>query len=94
MNETWRQALEQRLAEWRDAGLERSLRVFEGSGVRLKLDGREILSFASNDYLGLASDPRLIDAASRAMKSAGAGSTASALIVGHKSEHAALESEL
>jgi 8-amino-7-oxononanoate synthase len=58
------------------------------------LNGRSVLSFASNDYLGLASDVRLAHAASEAMKVFGAGASASPLIVGHSQFHADLEREL
>ncbi|MGD0090822.1 MAG: pyridoxal phosphate-dependent aminotransferase family protein [Planctomycetota bacterium] len=62
--------------------------------MRLKFDGREILSFASNDYLGLSTHPLVIAAAKAALERRGAGAGASPLIVGHKPEHAELESAL
>ena len=91
---TWREELEARLAAWRAAGLERHLRVAAGRGIHLEVDGRPILSFASNDYLGLSSDPRVTAAARAALETSGAGATASRLICGSRPEHARLEEAL
>lgn len=79
--------LSARLATWREAGLERELRVLEGSGPIVRWKGRDYLNFCSNDYLGLASDPRLQVAAQ-------AGSGASRLITGTLVTHLELEKEL
>jgi 8-amino-7-oxononanoate synthase len=64
--------------------------VDRARGALVVLDGREVVSFASNDYLGLAGDPRLIDAA-RAALDAGTGVGASRLIVGNHRLHVLLE---
>jgi 8-amino-7-oxononanoate synthase len=58
------------------------------------LDGRELLSFASNDYLGLASHPSLIEAAVAAARTHGAGAGASRLLGGTLACHAELEATL
>ncbi|MCC7548013.1 MAG: 8-amino-7-oxononanoate synthase [Burkholderiales bacterium] len=85
--------LARRLDELDHAGLRRTRRTVEAAeGVRLRIDGRWLLSFCSNDYLGLSGDPRLLQAASRSAQTAGAG--ASALISGHWSAHERLETEL
>ncbi|BAZ68844.1 8-amino-7-oxononanoate synthase [Fischerella sp. NIES-4106] len=55
------------------------------------LEGREVINFASNDYLGLASDPRLIAAATAAIQEFGTGSTGSRLLSGHRELHRELE---
>lgn len=87
--------LESELARLRAADLYRVRRVVEGShGVRLRVDGRDCLNFCSNDYLGLASDPRVADAARRALADSGTGSGASALISGYNREHRRLEEAL
>ena len=67
--------------------------VARREGVRCEVDGRELLNFCSNDYLGLAQHPRVI-AALRDAAGEGAGSTASHLVCGHGAQHAALETEL
>ena len=83
------------LARLRSADLYRVRRVVEGShGVRLHVDGRNCINFCSNDYLGLAADPRVAAAARRALDTVGCGSGASALISGYNAEHARLEEEL
>jgi 8-amino-7-oxononanoate synthase len=60
-------------------------------GVHMRVDGRDMLAFCSNDYLGLAQHPALIDAAQRGARRWGVGATASPLVCGHTESHAALE---
>jgi len=62
--------------------------------VEVIVDGRRLLDFCSNDYLGLARHPRIASAMSEAAAQYGAGSGASHLITGHGIEHARLEEEL
>jgi len=79
----------------RDQGLYRRRHVVEGpQAVHLKVDGRELLSFCSNDYLGLAADPRLAEAMCAATARYGVGSGAAHLISGHTRAHHMLEEEL
>jgi 8-amino-7-oxononanoate synthase len=67
-------------------------RVRDGvPGAVIRLDGRDVLNFASNDYLGLAGDPRLSRAAAAALDDAGTGAGASRLIVGNHRHHVRLE---
>ena len=61
------------------------------AGTIAIVDGREMLMFASNNYLGLAGDRRLIDAAIRATEMYGTGSTGSRLVTGHLALHEELE---
>jgi 8-amino-7-oxononanoate synthase len=90
-----------------DATLDEALRAIEAAGLlratrevrrlgggRLLIDDREALDFASNDYLGLAADPRLASAMAAAAASAGAGAGAARLITGTHPIHTALEREL
>ncbi len=84
-----------RVAERERAGLLRRARTVEAArGVRVTIDGRELLNFCSNDYLGLAQDPRVVKALHDAARDAGVGSTAAHLVCGHHREHARLEEAL
>ncbi|HEX4423400.1 MAG TPA: 8-amino-7-oxononanoate synthase [Kofleriaceae bacterium] len=67
-------------------------RIVDGAqGPFVVLDGRSVINFASNDYLGLAGDPRLVRAAAGALETGGTGVGASRLIVGNHREHVELE---
>lgn len=63
-------------------------------GPRLRVDGQPVLSFAGNDYLGLAQHPALIRAAQEAAAQYGVGASSSAMVSGHEAPHEALEHEL
>ena len=85
---------------WIDAGLAalsaddllRPRRVRAGKqGAKVVLDGRELVNFGSNDYLGYAGDVRLTKAASRAACGEGFGAGASPLVSGHSQAHEHLE---
>jgi 8-amino-7-oxononanoate synthase len=83
------------LGRLREAGLYRSRRILGGrQGVRPVIDGRRIIAFCSNDYLGLAGHPTLIAALKRGADLYGVGSGAAHLITGHSAAHHALEKEL
>lgn len=85
----------QRLEQIEMAGRTRRRRRVEGGhGVHLHVDGVQCLNFCSNDYLGLAADPRLSQALEEAATRVGVGSAASQLVTGYNVEHAALEAEL
>jgi len=87
--------LERELAQRRDHGLARTRRIVDSAqGPRLSIDGRALLAFASNDYLGLANAPEVATAARDAIAHWGVGAGASHLIVGHAQPHAALEDAL
>jgi len=64
------------------------------AGPRVQVGGRTVLQFASNNYLGLAGDPRVREAACRAVEKWGWGAGASPLLAGHTDAHAALEADL
>jgi 8-amino-7-oxononanoate synthase len=79
----------------REAGLYRHRRTIDGpQRPALNADGKPLLSFCSNDYLGLASDPRLTEAAARALTDHGLGGASSHLICGHHRAHHELEKKL
>jgi 8-amino-7-oxononanoate synthase len=75
--------------------LYRRREIIDGpQGVELTIDGRRLLSFCSNDYLGLANHPDVVAAFHRGLETFGAGSGAAHLITGHSRAHQALEEEL
>ena len=81
--------------ELKDKHLYRPLRVMASEqGPVATIDGREVISFSSNDYLGLTHHPRLREAALRAVSEFGVGSGAVRTIAGTMSMHEALEREL
>ncbi|MBK8522942.1 MAG: 8-amino-7-oxononanoate synthase [Betaproteobacteria bacterium] len=83
------------LQELEGEGLKRRRRVLDSPcGPVCTVDGREVVSFCSNDYLGLANDPRLIAAAQAAAAQWGVGSGASHLVSGHLRPHETLETAL
>lgn len=84
--------LEASLATIHRADWYRSVQTLQSrSGAVVQLEGREVINFASNDYLGLAGDERLIQAAVAATKEFGTGSTGSRLLSGHRELHRQLE---
>ncbi|HYT62176.1 MAG TPA: 8-amino-7-oxononanoate synthase [Haliangiales bacterium] len=91
MNE-FEQELVERLAALRGQGLYRQLRRINSPQLpHTDVDGKTLLNFSSNDYLGLANDPRLKEAAIRGIERYGAGSGASRLICGSLAPHHELE---
>lgn len=83
--------LEQRRAQ----ALYRSRRVVEtAQGPELRIDGKTVLNFCSNDYLGLANHPDVVAALRDGASRYGVGSGAAHLVNGHSVEHHALEEEL
>ena len=90
---TMLEQLSQELASLEAQALRRRLQVLEEvlPGGKVRLDGRVLLNLSSNDYLGLAQDPRLIAAAQDAAARWGAGAGASRLVAGHLALHEAVE---
>jgi 8-amino-7-oxononanoate synthase len=88
-------SLQQELAQKKAEGLLRHRRLIESpQQPHLLADGKPVLSFSSNDYLGLANHPRLQAALLAGAHSAGVGSGASHLVTGHHHYHHALEEAL
>ncbi len=84
--------IEQSLATIHKAGWHRSVTTIESRpGAIVQIEGKSFLNFASNDYLGLAGDDRLIAAAIAATQTDGTGSTGSRLVTGHRELHRELE---
>src|SRR3990170_5086226 len=87
--------IDEELGELEQAGLRRRLAVRGGAQTAMvTLDGRELVNFGSNDYLGLAADERLAAAARAAIEREGWGSGASPLVSGRATSHAELERRL
>lgn len=86
---------EDELAALRNAGLLRELRRLDPAPLPcVRLDGREIVNFSSNDYLGLSQHPEVVRAARGASECHGAGSTASRLVCGSLGVHHELEARI
>ena len=87
--------IQNELAALAEAGLlRRPASADSCCGPEMILDGRPLLAFASNDYLGLAADPRLIEAAVTAVRRWGVGAGASHFLGGHFRPHQELEEQL
>ena len=83
------------LKAWREAGTYQRLRVLESeSAAQSRFDGREVINLASNNYLGLTTHPKLIEAATQAARDYGAGSGAVRTISGTMKLHMQLEERI
>lgn len=88
-------AIEEELADLRNKGLFRQLKVVEGPPqARLVIDGQEVVNLSSNNYLGLAFHPQLRQAASTALKEYGCSTSSSPLVSGYTKFHAELGARL
>ena len=95
MTTSWLDEFPARIAELDHAHLRRQRRVVTpDGGARLTVNGQSLLAFCSNDYLGLAQHPRLVQAACDAAQVYGVGSGSSPMVSGHSAANAALELEL
>jgi 8-amino-7-oxononanoate synthase len=88
-------ALAAELADLGSRDLKRTRRTLESpQGARVRVDGRDYVAFCSNDYLGLAAHPELIEAAREGAARYGVGAGASHLLSGHTTAHRELEARL
>ena len=95
MSETWDGWVAAETLSIRVADQWRQLRPLDGTGVHVRLpDGRPVVTFASNDYLGLSHHPAVVTAAQSAVERWGAGAGSSRLVVGDRPVHGDLEAEL
>jgi len=83
-----------RLDQLSQQGMLRSMRVVDGQGPKVNINGREALLLCSNNYLGIAAHPALIEAMLVATRQYGTGSGASRLVSGTMLPHAALEERI
>jgi glycine C-acetyltransferase len=87
--------LSKNLDELKEKGLYRKPPVVTGpTGPRCIVNGKEVINLSSNNYLGLANDPRLVEAAVKATEKYGAGAGAVRTIVGTLDIHEELEAKL
>ncbi len=91
---TFTEWVDAELGSIRAAGRWREVHSFDALGPAGVRDGRTVVSFASNDYLGLSAHPAVTDAAREAVQRWGTGATASRLVVGSRPVHHELEREL
>lgn len=83
------------LQQRRQESLYRQRRLLEGrGGIAAEYQGRELLLFCSNDYLGLANHPKVVEAMRDAALQYGVGAGAAHLVTGHRAPHHRLEQEL
>ena len=95
MTDSFQEKLAGELAGIELADLRRTVReVASAQGARVRLEGREVLNFSSNDYLGLANHPALKESAVQAIENFGTGAGAARLISGSQSPHHELENAL
>ena len=88
-------SLKDQLQQKKKAGLYRQRRVTEGpQAAEIVIDGKKVINFCSNNYLGLANHPDINAAFKKGIDSYGSGSGAAHLINGHSAAHHALEEEL
>ncbi len=91
MCENW---IQTKLDEVKTQGLERMARVYPVAGGIIKIDGKEVLNFSSNDYLDLARHPHVIDRSKEALDQYGVGTASSRLVTGTLPIHEDLETRL
>src|SRR5258706_32647 len=96
MYETLKPVLEKELSEIRSAGLYKEERIIsspQGAVIRLA-DGREVINFCANNYLGLSSHPKVIEAAHKAIETHGYGMSSVRFICGTQDIHKELEEKI
>ncbi len=87
--------LKDEIQRLKDEHLYQSLKPFDGmQGAEIRMEGRTILNFSSNNYLGLANHPKLMEASKKAIDAYGVGAGAVRTIIGTMSIHEELEAKL
>lgn len=95
MNESFVNRIEKELDEIRSAGLFKQERIIASEqGAEILVNGKKVLNFCANNYLGLSSHPRVIEAAHRAIDSRGYGMSSVRFICGTQDIHKELEEKL
>src|ERR1043165_7922185 len=92
MFETLKPALQKELEEIKAAGLFKQERIISTpQGAEINANGKQVLNFCANNYLGLSSHPEVIDAAKKAIDSHGYGMSSVRFICGTQDIHKELE---
>ncbi|MCA6469182.1 MAG: glycine C-acetyltransferase [Chitinophagaceae bacterium] len=95
MNQSFVNRIEQELEEIRQAGLFKHERIIASEqGAEIMVNGRKVLNFCANNYLGLSSHPRVIEAAHKTIDSRGFGMSSVRFICGTQDIHKELEEKL
>ncbi len=95
LTSSWLDEFPARIAALDKDHLRRRRRVVQPErGARLQVDGQSMLAFCSNDYLGLATHPALVEAACSGAQRFGVGAASSPLVSGHSTANEALEHAL
>ncbi|MFN7274058.1 MAG: glycine C-acetyltransferase [Bacteroidota bacterium] len=95
MNQSFVNRIEQELEEIRQAGLFKQERIIASEqGAEIMVNGRKVLNFCANNYLGLSSHPRVIEAAHKTIDSRGFGMSSVRFICGTQDIHKELEEKL
>lgn len=95
MYDTLKPVLENELQEIKAAGLYKQERIIQGpQGAAIQANGHEVLNFCANNYLGLSSHPKVIEAAHKAIDSHGFGMSSVRFICGTQDIHKELEAKL
>ena len=96
MYETLKPALTKEIEEIKEAGLFKTERIIvspQGADIRLN-DGKQVVNFCANNYLGLSSHPKVIEAAKKAIDTHGYGMSSVRFICGTQDIHKTLEAKL
>ena len=95
MNEKFAQRIGRELEEIKAAGLYKTERVIESpQGAEIVVNGKKVLNFCANNYLGLSSHPKVIEAAHKAIDSRGFGMSSVRFICGTQDIHKELEKKI
>src|SRR6188768_4145645 len=95
MYDTLKPVLEQELAEIKSAGLYKSERIISSpQAAAITVNGKEVLNFCANNYLGLSSHPKVIEAAHKAIETHGYGLSSVRFICGTQDIHKQLEEKI
>src|SRR6187551_3726925 len=95
MNEKFVNRIKQEVSEIEAAGLFKKERIIESEqGAEIIVNGRTVLNFCANNYLGLSSHPKVIEAAHKAIDERGFGMSSVRFICGTQDLHKALESKI